>query len=198
MLSRTRPSGLCHGCRQDLQMIFERGFCGPPVILKTRTAPLQWRRTLGSRQQLRSFTRTRIFLQQQPPSNSEPENQREDEERVEAEAEHDRLEVLKELEKALGRPIEDAIDEDRAGGEGLTDILPEAQIFEDDTPSIIRGTRDPLAVLRTSGASQEEIVREARQFYGDRLPHNALDENEYKVYRRLYGDPISTSYEEFL
>lgn len=199
MLSRARTSGLCHGCRQELQVLFERGFCGPTVTSKTRNAPLRWRRVFEPRQQLRSFTNTRASLQQQPPPGSEkPQKYDEEDPNSQPDPVPDHLEVLKELEKALGRPIEEAIDEDRARGERQIDALLKEQSLGTDIPSPIPDTRDPLSSLRSLGASSEEVVREARQIYGDGLPSNALNENEFKLYRRLYGDPISTSYEEFL
>ncbi|KAK3697352.1 37S ribosomal protein S22 [Vermiconidia calcicola] len=38
--------------------------------------------------------------------------------------------------------------------------------------------------------SPEEAAREARKTFGDVLPKNHLSEEEYKVYKRLYGTPL--------
>ncbi|KIX04872.1 uncharacterized protein Z518_05743 [Rhinocladiella mackenziei CBS 650.93] len=200
MLSWARASGLCHGCRQDLQNIFERGFCGPVVNLKTRTAPCQWRRTVKSRQQFRSYTRSSIAFERPPP----PEYQGRDtpyeiEPVSEADTIQDQLEALQELEKALGRSIEEAIEQDQVLGKESNDFDPDEELsLENNYENIVRGTKNVLADLRALGVSEEELVRKARKLYGDRLPAGVLNEDEFKIYRRLYGDPISTAYEEFL
>ncbi|KIW31478.1 uncharacterized protein PV07_03125 [Cladophialophora immunda] len=200
MLSRARSSGLCHGCRQDFQVFFENGFCGPAVTLKNRTTPLSLRsRRTFAPQQLRSFSRKSTIFQRQSPSESDQRQGELERERVPAvDGDLEKLEVLQELEKALGRPINEAIDEDRAGRVSIKDIFPDKQVDLDDDPDIVDGASDPLASLRAAGASSEDIAREARQIYGDRLPSVALRKEELKMYTRLYGNPISTSYEEFL
>jgi ribosomal protein RSM22 (predicted rRNA methylase) len=199
MLSRARAQGLCHGRRQDLQAVLERGFCGPVVHLKTRTAPLRRQRTFQSQHQIRSYSGTNSLFQQQPPSNvkePEPGRQLDNEHITEEDALPGQLQALEELERALGRPIEEAIEEDRALGEILQDLDLEAQ--SSDAIVALRGIKDRMASLRTAGASDEDVAREARQTYGDRLPATALTEDEFKHYRRMYGDPMSTSYEEII
>ncbi len=74
----------------------------------------------------------------------------------------------------------------------------DTQLVSADDPDLVQGTVDPLAALRASGAPREDIVQEARKVYGDGLPRNALQEDELKIYKRLYGQPVSLSYEEFL
>jgi ribosomal protein RSM22 (predicted rRNA methylase) len=106
--------------------------------------------------------------------------------------------VLHELETALGRSIDEAIEEDRAASTSIQDLFPDTPPYPDEVPEFVRGTIDPLAALRASGASDEDVAREARQAYGDGLPQNALDEDELKIYKRLYGEPRSSSFEEFL
>ncbi|KIV78773.1 hypothetical protein PV11_06383 [Exophiala sideris] len=200
MLSRARPSRLCRGCRQDLQLLLERGFCGPTVSLRTRELPLQWRQKSKSRQ-LRYFTRAAITSQQ--PYRDDGALQRDkpafqaDGSASSAEPLEDQIEALQDLEKALGRPIAEAIQEDRAFGQEADQDL-DGELPPEYTVQLAHGTIDILADLRRSGASQEDVVREARQTYGDRLPDNALNEIELKIYKRLYGDPISPTYEEFL
>ncbi|OAP54374.1 hypothetical protein AYL99_11475 [Fonsecaea erecta] len=201
MLSRARTSGLCHGCCQDFQIFFENGFCGPAVTLKNRTTPLplRWRRTFAPRQHLRSFSRKSSLFQRHTLQESDQKpSQLESEHTSAVDVDPEQLEVLQELEKALGRPINEAIDEDRAGRISIKEIFPGKQIDLDDSPDVVDGRNDPLAGLRASGASSEDIAREARQIYGDRLPTIALGTEELKMYKRLYGSPISLPYEEFL
>ncbi|KAK5465308.1 37S ribosomal protein S22 [Exophiala xenobiotica] len=117
----------------------------------------------------------------------------------EADSAREQIEALHELEKALGRPIEEAIEEDRALAQGLHDASLSLKLAPDeDVEGTVEVARGLLAGMRSNGASQEEVVQEARKTYGDRLPNNALNEEELKIYKRLYGDPISMSYEEFL
>lgn len=200
MLARARVSGLSHGCRQDLQLLLERGFCGPVVSLRTRELSLQWQQKAKSRQ-LRYFTRAAVSLQQ-PQSDHDPFRRdrtvSQGAENVPAtEPLQDQIEALQDLEKALGRPIEEAIEEDRVLGQQVSEYHDE-QIRLEYAAQLTSATTDLLAELRNSGASQEDVVREARRTYGDRLPGNALNDSEIKIYKRLYGDPISVSYEEFL
>jgi len=199
MLSRARTSALCPGCRQDLQLLLERGFCGPVVNPRSRAPPLKWRQKPQPRLQLRSFTKGTVRLNH-PPADPEHEKMKLDAETgSEADAARDQIETLEELEKALGRPIEEAIEEDRALAQGLHDASLNPELALDEHVEVaIAGTGVLLADLRSTGASQEEVVQEARKTYGDRLPTTALNEEELKIYKRLYGDPISMSYEEFL
>ncbi|KAH0843166.1 37S ribosomal protein Rsm22 [Fonsecaea pedrosoi] len=201
MLSRARASGLCHGCRQDFQVFFENGFCGPAVTLRNRSTPLslRWRRTFAPRQHLRPLSSKTTLLQHySPPDSDLRQTKLENEHTSAVDIDPEQLEMLQELEKALGRPINEAIDEDRADGTSIKDIFPDKQIDLDDASDVVDGTSDGLAALRASGVSAEEIAREARQLYGDRLPSVALGSEELKMYKRLYGNPISVSYEEFL
>ncbi|KAJ9607674.1 37S ribosomal protein S22 [Cladophialophora chaetospira] len=202
MLARAKQSRLCNGCRHDLLTVFERGFCGPPVALihHSTRLPLRWRPSIERpRRQLRSFHGKSALFQQSPPT-LDDQPQRDDGRVVNEDLDPEQLEVLQELENALGRPINEAIDADRAAAAStdIQNLIHNAQSISDDTFDLVRGTIDPLAALRANGASAEDIVREARRAYGDRLPQNALQEGEKKIYKRLYGEPVSLSYEEFL
>lgn len=88
-------------------------------------------------------------------------------------------------------------DEFQAGDTNIQDISGKS-LYQLDGSHVVPETIESLASLRASGASREDIVRGARQIYGDGLPQNALKPQELKLYKRLYGDPISSSYEEFL
>ena len=74
----------------------------------------------------------------------------------------------------------------------------------DDTNAVPR--HGPLALSETgaddtglprSTIDLEEVVRKTRQKFGDNLPEGTLDQDEYKIYERLYGPPLRfTSSEE--
>ncbi|KAL6251011.1 37S ribosomal protein S22 [Rhinocladiella similis] len=198
MFSRSRSTGLCHSCRQDIQILLERGFCGPAVALRNRHVPLPWRQTPKPRVQLRSFSESSKLLQQNlanPHDRSREVNDRS----ANIDITHDQIEALRELENAVGQPIEEAIEEDTALAQGLRNLsLHMRSVSEDTSTRVVPGTRDVLAELRSDGAAPEEVVREARRRYGDTLPDTALNDGELKIYKRLYGEPASMTYEELL
>lgn len=194
MLPRARSSGLYHGPRQDVQTLLERGFCGPVVNLKSRPAPLQWRRAFRARH-VRPYTRTSTTFQERTTSPYEnPDVPPASERAFDADALRDQLGALQELEQALGRPVEQAIEEDRMLSEKFKDLDIGALVDREDVPEV----KGAVAILRESGASLEEVVRLARRIHGDTLPESVLEENEFKIYRRLYGDPISAAEEEIM
>ena len=53
-----------------------------------------------------------------------------------------------------------------------------------------------VTALRLGGANSESVVREARQIFGESLPEDGLNNEEFKLYRRLYDDPIQESAED--
>jgi ribosomal protein RSM22 (predicted rRNA methylase) len=59
------------------------------------------------------------------------------------------------------------------------------QLNQDSVP-----TSDDLSPSATEQVNVEVNARRARQQFGDALPRDYLSEAEYKVYRRLYGEPI--------
>ncbi|EXJ77603.1 hypothetical protein A1O3_09830 [Capronia epimyces CBS 606.96] len=197
MLHRARPSGLCHGCRQDVQTLFERGFCGPVVSLKSRPAPLQWRRPFRPRQQVRPYVKSPTAFQERSNSSSERiQFPVEPERGLDADTLQEQLDAIQELEHALGRPIEQAIEEDRVLNEGLIELDVGEHVEEQyDQEVVLHATKDSVASLRESGASLEEVVRLARQIHGDSLPDSVLEGKEFKIYRRLYGDPVAATKE---
>ena len=75
-----------------------------------------------------------------------------------------------------------------------TDVTPSGldQVEED---ALIEAGGGAVAELRTGGLSVESIVREARQIFGEGLPQDVLNEDEFRVYCRLYGKPVSRSKE---
>ncbi|KAF2205087.1 hypothetical protein GQ43DRAFT_453323 [Delitschia confertaspora ATCC 74209] len=48
----------------------------------------------------------------------------------------------------------------------------------------------PGPPVTSSNLSVEEVVRRARQTFGDSLPRGHLSEEQYVVYERLYGEPL--------
>ena len=76
------------------------------------------------------------------------------------------------------------------------DTIRETQLYQDGDSESALETTDPLVSMRMSGAGAEDIVRGARQIYGDGLPEKALQEEEMKIYKRLYGEPASLSNQE--
>jgi len=106
---------------------------------------------------------------------------------------YSRLEKLADLERNLDelhKRLYDSVEE------ALYEIQP-PYIVDASRPITPQKARDLLvaraqhlvANLRNSGASQEQIVREARQIFGETLPENILSEDEFKMYTRLYGEP---------
>jgi ribosomal protein RSM22 (predicted rRNA methylase) len=96
------------------------------------------------------------------------------------------LQALEQIEKELGKPLDEAIREDELAAR---DIDPEIEI-ETGAEFVIEYAIHQVHALRDSGASSEEIVREARSLFDEYLPEGALDEEETRVYVRLYGEPV--------
>lgn len=199
MLSRVRAVRLCHGCRWDLQVLFERGFCTTKPSLKSQLLRLQWRKGRtnlphSSRPYSTTATRLQHDAKAESPT-SEPGAAEVDPSknaytRLEKLAQLERK--LDELHKRLYNSVQEAVDE----------IQP-SDVVDVTKPITPQNARDLLVLraqrlvanLRNSGASQEQIVREARQIFGETLPEDILSDNEFKIYTRLYGEP--TAEEEF-
>lgn len=167
MLSSARGGRLCSKCRQDLLRVFERGFCGP-------TAPRarliqQHSEKHASRPSYRSISSCAPLSQQASWSNR---TEHAEAEQVDAvthreveDSAQDQLDAVRQLERALGQSLEDAIQEDESAAE------------------------DPVTAIRKTGAHPSQVAREARLVHGDSLPEGVLNEGELKVYGRLYGEP---------
>ncbi|KEF52874.1 uncharacterized protein A1O9_11292 [Exophiala aquamarina CBS 119918] len=194
MLSRFTTARLCHGCRSDLQVLFERGFCTTRPVLKSHLLRPQWRnRRINLPQPSRPYYATATRLQQDPNAESAPCNP------TVADAEpsknaYTRLEKLAGLERKLDelhRRLYDSVQE-------AVDEIQPPDVADVKQPINPRNVRDLLVVraqhlvasLRNSGAPHEQIAREARQIFGETLPEDILSDNEYKIYTRLYGEPI--------
>ena len=55
---------------------------------------------------------------------------------------------------------------------------------------------ESMATLSLSGANAESVVREARQAFRESLPRDVLNNEEFKLYRRLDDDPIQSTVED--
>ncbi|KIW13113.1 hypothetical protein PV08_08300 [Exophiala spinifera] len=194
MLSRSRPTGLCHPCRQDLQLLLERGFCGPPVALGNRHVPLSWRQIPKPRLQLRYFSEASKILHRSMAGSHETLRNVGD-----RFVDDDLSRAPTDTLNRLGNPVDQSIGDEDALAQDYRDLsLLTSPIGENASERVVLGTRDVLAELRNDGATLEEVVREARKKYGDTLPETALNGGELKIYKRLYGDPVSMSHEELL
>jgi len=190
MLTRARVGKLCYGCRQDLQTLLERGFCGPAVVLRSSTvAP---RLNLRRRQQsLRSFSYT-SSVRQSPASRNydEPRPGADNAALTEMDAVQEQLAALEELEALLSQPMEGTVEED---GHTTSDMQQGLALEQDGdvaiSEALVEGADSPVTTMRNRGASHEQVVREARQIFGDSLPDDLLTGPELKVYKRLYGEP---------
>jgi len=191
MLSHTRASRLCRRCHNDLVVLYERGFCGPAAA--TRPLPPRLSSKAQNTRNARYLSQAALRRQHLPRDKSlGTQNKQDHSGTTDTEVVNDQLEALHELEKLLGRPIEDAIEEDQLNvdhveDEGLTAGEPEM---------VVEAADNPIAMLRETGASEETIAREVRMIFGERLPEGLLEEGELKIYKRLYGEPAQDIEEE--
>lgn len=192
MLSCVRTTRLCHGCRWDLQVLFERGFCTSRPALKSSLVRPQWRtRRANFQQRSRPFSTTVHRSQQEEgssvdqPAPTEIEISNNAYSRLEKLADLERK--LDELHKRLYDSVQEAVNEVQP-----PDTIDPSQTFSPQNARdfLVRRAQHLVATLRESGVPQEEIVREARQIFGETLPDGVLNTAEYKIYTRLYGEPI--------
>jgi ribosomal protein RSM22 (predicted rRNA methylase) len=195
MSLHSRPTRLCNSCRHDLLSLFEFGFNGPRIV-SSRRSLLPKTRTgtgLSRRSQTRGFLSTqRTFQHDDPPENTVPRAALpNDEEPDSPNQEQIELQALQQIEKELGRPLDEAIREDELAA------LDTEQDVADDPDNIsadymVEEAIDQVHALRDTDASTEEVVREARSLFGEYLPDGTLDKNETNMYVRLYGEPIES------
>jgi ribosomal protein RSM22 (predicted rRNA methylase) len=195
MSLHSRPTRLCNSCRHDLLSLFEFGFNGPRIV-SSRRSLLPKTRTgtrLSRRSQTRGFLSTqRTFQHDDLPENTVPRAALpNDEEPDSPNQEQIELQALQQIEKELGRPLDEAIREDELAA------LDTEQDVADDPDNIsadymVEEAIDQVHALRDTDASTEEVVREARSLFGEYLPDGTLDKNETKMYVRLYGEPIES------
>lgn len=96
--------------------------------------------------------------------------------------------AIAELESRLGKSLQQAIEED-----GLAEAILDGENYAEagsETQTIIEAVESPLLQLRTAGSSAEDVAREARNIFGEYLPHDALSQEELNLYKRLYGEAL--------
>lgn len=186
-----RPAKLCHSCRYDLLSLFELGFATPRSVSGRRSllAPRPRARP-SAKSQTRGFTSRQRKLQQDDRLSSSV-SQLSDlkETTIVEEKQHIELQALEQIERELGKPLDEAIREDE-----LAALEIEGDVAEDsgdlNAEYMVEEAIAQVPALREVGASIEEIVRKARSVFGEYLPEGTLDEDETKMYVRLYGEPV--------
>lgn len=102
--------------------------------------------------------------------------------------------AIADLEAKLGKPLQQAIEEDQ-----LAETLLAGTRYGNDSEeeyTLVEETESPLVPLRAAGVPPQDVVREARNIFGDYLPQDVLTKDEFAIYRRLYGDPLPEVDEE--
>jgi ribosomal protein RSM22 (predicted rRNA methylase) len=190
MSLHTQPARLCQSCRYDLLSLFEYGFSNLRTLPRTRAfLNAQPHTTPSRRLQARGLATSERFQQRKNPTRSSRPRaaviEKEKPYDVDLELEIE-LQALEQIEKELGKPLDEAIREDELTAR---DFDPEVEI-EAAAEFMIEDAIHQVHALRDNGASSEEIVREARSLFDEYLPEGALDEEETRVYVRLYGEPV--------
>ena len=98
------------------------------------------------------------------------------------------------LESLLGKSLEKAVFEDQIAdkllsGPYATRVTLENEQVEVETDDVAVAL-EHLSEFRDQGAAITEVVREARNIFGDYLPQDALNAGELILYKRLYGEPL--------
>ena len=182
MLLASQSARVCTKCRNDLRFLFNIGLCGSSTA--TRHQLLARRRGLERRTSATPFCTGPARKAEGTQRKKEDDSEISEEDRIYAE---NQKAVLEHLERALGRPIEDAIQEDelKVSNESSGE---DVEVVTHNTP-VIESEQDSIAAARNAGADSATVAREARQVHGYTLPDGVLEEHEFKVYKRLYGDP---------
>ena len=191
MLPSSRTTRLCTNCRYDLLTIFERGFCTSnlprPFLRQSR---LQKFRSQPPRRAI-SYTSRLLQARHEEADSKEPGSQRSSP----VDDSPDQLAAIQALEDQLGKPIEEAIEDDQLAALLEEDVPKDDEHASEETVEAAQAN-NPIATLRDAGVEPEEVAREARQLFGESLPEGVLDEHETKLYTRLYGEPEPEMEEE--
>ena len=183
MLASSRTTRLCTKCRQDLLSIFERGFCTStlPRPIRAPSHPGKIRHS----QTWRKLSNSPRLLQLKPETDQLETTA---DQHQGSEASVDQLNAIKELERVLGKPLDDAIEEDQLASIARDDV---SKYDEDPSEGAVHveALEDQVVTVRKTGADAEDVVRAARQTHGEYLPDGVLEEHETIIYKRLYGDP---------
>ena len=189
---------LCHICREDLLQIFEAGFA-TQARAKTSRQSFHLRPTLQPLQRdhhVRNFGGTR--WRREATSTARPADPK-----IEAESESSlgshlpidpEAEALPETVVEEGSEIwvdakidpEIQVETEAEVGEEL-----EAEMEAEATAELV----NPVESIRNAEGRIEDVVREARNLHGEYLPEGLLSEDEFKMYKRLYGEPAEMAEE---
>jgi ribosomal protein RSM22 (predicted rRNA methylase) len=187
MLSRLPLPRLCCSCRNDLLAVFD---LVPGKSPKPRAFLLPSLKSSQQTNSTRQFSHSRPCrrdVQDTDPASTTPKY--EDailSERTLSQNEGAPREIQEPETLVEGNQLGQS-SRDNASGELATGWL------EENTTN---GSRpSSVATLRLSGANTESVVREARQLFGESLPEDVLNKEEFKLYRRLYDDPIEETVE---
>src|SRR5271156_2663827 len=187
MLSRLPLPRLCRACRNDLLAVFESvsGISPKPRVFLLPS--LKSSQQTNATRQFSHSRPCRRDVQDTDPAPTTPKyedailSERTVSQNAAAPREIQEPETLVE-DNRLGQSSRE-----NASGELATD-WPEENTTNGSRPNSV-------AILRLSGANTESVVREARQVFGESLPEDVLNNEEFKLYRRLYDDPIEETAE---
>ena len=167
-----RPHRLCNKCRNDILSVFRTGIYAEPSLIRPNREThlrLRTRPNLTTSSSKRGV-QNRCFhagnIVRSEPNESS---------------------LVKEPEEP-----EEAIVTAAAFIEGVDD-----EALEHHALQAREGlTRDAIGEARRQSLDTKEIVRFARQRFGDILPDGVLEDEEYRLYVRLYGEPDEIIEEE--
>jgi len=95
--------------------------------------------------------------------------------------------AIAELEQKLGKPLLEALKEQYSAEQALR--LHDSGVSR-SSGDIAEIVDDNIPQLRATGASPDDVAREARNVFGEHLPDSILSPEERKIYIRLYGEPL--------
>lgn len=206
MLAARRTARACPDCRNHLYRLFEHGFSGGNTAavgtVKFRSY-IVWRsqtdrhdkllnnRPAGQRLHRRLTTSSRLNESDKQPS-LRPDDDGLIDEPISAPGPPEDIENHDESDDALAQEYEsdpndfdELSEEDIRRGEEYDAETELEEVFASEDHSIGR--------LETI----EDIVRQARRTFGDTLPKDYLNHEEYVLYERLYGAPLrETTHED--
>lgn len=158
---------LCGPCRTELWRLFRFGFCTQGASIDRKLRSSQHKRDGNKRaadserhHSPRFWGNTRCYETQAHANRAESENGTPPETSDRAQFQSQKEEVDSD------RPIQNLADS--IGDKPMENAIPQA---------------------RAQGSSIEDIARMARQKFGGVLPKGILNDAEYKIYVRLYGEP---------
>jgi ribosomal protein RSM22 (predicted rRNA methylase) len=182
MLSRIRSPRLCHGCQNNLLAIFDHRSSRP---FNTRVFYPPHPNLPSPTNGARRFLKARLFLREVGNKHTAPSSSNYEDADL-SRPTVTQTQVASKCEREPSPTVEDNALGQGLNGEALEGLPPDWA----DQNNENEVDQDSIATLRLSGANIESIVREARQIFGESLPEDVLSKEEFKLYRRLYGDPV--------